>query len=53
MPVGKCRGGRKRMLVPLPFDIARFAALFLQFAPGGLKATIRFRLRPVREEALA
>lgn len=31
--------GRKRMLVPLPFDVAKFMALFLQFAPGGLKLT--------------
>jgi NADH dehydrogenase len=30
---------RDRMLVPLPFAIARFKALFLQFAPGALKLT--------------
>jgi NADH dehydrogenase len=27
------------MLVPLPFAIARFKAMFLQFAPGALKLT--------------
>jgi NADH dehydrogenase len=30
---------RDRMLVPLPFAIARFKAMFLQFAPGALKLT--------------
>jgi len=30
---------RKRMLVPLPFGLARFKAAFLQFAPGALKLT--------------
>jgi NADH dehydrogenase len=30
---------RKRMLLPLPFGLARFKALFLQFAPGMLKLT--------------
>ena len=30
---------RERMLVPLPFLIARFKAMFLQFAPGALKLT--------------
>ncbi len=30
---------RKRMLVPLPFGLARFKACFLQFAPGALKLT--------------
>jgi uncharacterized protein YbjT (DUF2867 family) len=30
---------RKRMLVSLPFGLARFQALFLQFAPGALKLT--------------
>jgi NADH dehydrogenase len=30
---------RERMLVPLPFLIARFKAMFLQFAPGPLKLT--------------
>ncbi|MBI5320167.1 complex I NDUFA9 subunit family protein [Bradyrhizobium sp.] len=30
---------RKRMLVPLPFGLAKFQAFFLQFAPGGLKLT--------------
>ena len=30
---------RKRMLVPLPFGLARFQAFFLQFAPGALKLT--------------
>ena len=31
--------GRKRMLVPLPFGLARFKAAFLQYAPGALKLT--------------
>jgi len=31
--------GRKRMLVSLPFRLARLQALFLQFAPGPLKLT--------------
>jgi uncharacterized protein YbjT (DUF2867 family) len=30
---------RKRMLLPLPFGLARFQAAFLQFAPGALKLT--------------
>jgi uncharacterized protein YbjT (DUF2867 family) len=30
---------RKRMLVSLPFGLAKFKALFLQFAPGALKLT--------------
>jgi uncharacterized protein YbjT (DUF2867 family) len=30
---------RKRMLVPLPFGLAKLQALFLQFAPGALKLT--------------
>jgi uncharacterized protein YbjT (DUF2867 family) len=30
---------RKRMLVPLPFSLARLQAAFLQFAPGALKLT--------------
>ena len=30
---------RKRMLISLPFGLARLQALFLQFAPGGLKLT--------------
>jgi NADH dehydrogenase len=30
---------RERMLVPLPFALARFKAFFLQFAPGALKLT--------------
>jgi NADH dehydrogenase len=30
---------RERMLVPLPFGLARFEAAFLQFAPGALKLT--------------
>ncbi|MBS0529109.1 MAG: complex I NDUFA9 subunit family protein, partial [Proteobacteria bacterium] len=30
---------RERMLVPLPFALARFKAMFLQFAPGALKLT--------------
>ena len=30
---------RNRMLVPLPFGLARFQAKFLQFAPGPLKLT--------------
>ena len=30
---------RDRMLVPLPFGLARLKALFLQFAPGALKLT--------------
>ncbi|OAF08999.1 complex I NDUFA9 subunit family protein [Bradyrhizobium neotropicale] len=31
--------GRKRMLIPLSFGLARFQANFLQFAPGALKLT--------------
>ena len=30
---------RDRMLVPLPFGLAKLQALFLQFAPGALKLT--------------
>jgi NADH dehydrogenase len=30
---------RERMLVPLPFGLARFKAYFLQFAPGAFKLT--------------
>ena len=30
---------RDRMLVPLPFELAKLKALFLQFAPGALKLT--------------
>ncbi len=30
---------RQRMLVPLPFGLAKLQALFLQFAPGALKLT--------------
>jgi uncharacterized protein YbjT (DUF2867 family) len=30
---------RRRMLVALPFGLAKFKALFLQFAPGALKLT--------------
>ena len=30
---------RERMLVPLPFGLAKFQAFFLQFAPGALKLT--------------
>jgi NADH dehydrogenase len=30
---------RKRMLIPLPFGLAKFKAMFLQFAPGALKLT--------------
>jgi NADH dehydrogenase len=30
---------RKRLLVPLPFPLARLQAMFLQFAPGPLKLT--------------
>src|SRR6185369_2429924 len=30
---------RERMLVPLPFGIAKLKAMFLQFAPGALKLT--------------
>ncbi|RZN09393.1 complex I NDUFA9 subunit family protein [Bradyrhizobium genosp. SA-3] len=30
---------RQRMLIPLPFGLARFKANFLQFAPGALKLT--------------
>jgi NADH dehydrogenase len=30
---------RKRMLIPLPFALAKLQALFLQFAPGALKLT--------------
>jgi uncharacterized protein YbjT (DUF2867 family) len=31
--------GRNRMLVPLPFGLAKLNAAFLQFAPGALKLT--------------
>ena len=31
--------GRDRMLVSLPFGLAQFQAMFLQFAPGALKLT--------------
>ena len=31
--------GRQRMLVSLPFGLARLKAMFLQFAPGALKLT--------------
>src|ERR1700754_1173098 len=31
--------GRDRMLAPVPFGLARFNAMFLQFAPGALKLT--------------
>jgi NADH dehydrogenase len=31
--------GRDRMLVSLPFGLARLQAMFLQFAPGALKLT--------------
>jgi uncharacterized protein YbjT (DUF2867 family) len=31
--------GRRRMLVSLPFGLAKFKAMFLQFAPGALKLT--------------
>ncbi len=31
--------GRDRMLVSLPFGLAKFKAAFLQFAPGALKLT--------------
>ncbi|MGB8402283.1 complex I NDUFA9 subunit family protein [Bradyrhizobium sp.] len=31
--------GRERMLVTLPFGLAKFQALFLQFAPGAFKLT--------------
>ena len=31
--------GRDRMLVPLPFGLARLKAMFLQFAPGAMKLT--------------
>ena len=31
--------GRRRMLVSLPFGLAKFQALFLQFAPGALRLT--------------
>jgi uncharacterized protein YbjT (DUF2867 family) len=31
--------GRQRMLVSLPFGLAKFKAMFLQFAPGALKLT--------------
>jgi uncharacterized protein YbjT (DUF2867 family) len=31
--------GRDRMLVPLPFGLAKFKSFFLQFAPGALKLT--------------
>jgi NADH dehydrogenase len=30
---------RQRMLVSLPFGLAKFKAMFLQFAPGPLKLT--------------
>lgn len=30
---------RERMLMPLPFGLARFQSMFLQFAPGALKLT--------------
>jgi len=30
---------RHRMLVSLPFELAKFNAMFLQFAPGALKLT--------------
>jgi hypothetical protein len=30
---------RDRMLVSLPFGLAKFQAMFLQFAPGALKLT--------------
>jgi NADH dehydrogenase len=30
---------RKRMLITLPFGLARLQAMFLQFAPGALKLT--------------
>jgi uncharacterized protein YbjT (DUF2867 family) len=30
---------RKRMLMPLPFGLAKFKSMFLQFAPGALKLT--------------
>jgi NADH dehydrogenase len=30
---------RRRMLLPLPFGLAKFQAAFLQFAPGALKLT--------------
>ncbi|MDI1263986.1 MAG: complex I NDUFA9 subunit family protein [bacterium] len=30
---------RERMLLPLPFGLAKFKAFFLQFAPGALKLT--------------
>ncbi len=30
---------RKRMLMPLPFGLARLQSIFLQFAPGALKLT--------------
>ena len=30
---------RKRMLVSLPWGLAKFQAMFLQFAPGALKLT--------------
>jgi NADH dehydrogenase len=31
--------GRKRMLAPLPFGIAKLQSIFLQFAPGPMKLT--------------
>jgi NADH dehydrogenase len=31
--------GRDRMLVPLPFGLAKLKSMFLQFAPGALKLT--------------
>jgi NADH dehydrogenase len=30
---------RERTLMPLPFGLARFQSMFLQFAPGALKLT--------------
>jgi hypothetical protein len=30
---------RRRMLVSLPFGLAKFKSMFLQFAPGALKLT--------------
>jgi NADH dehydrogenase len=34
-----CETGRKRLLVPLPFGLAKFKAFFLQMLPGPLKLT--------------
>jgi NADH dehydrogenase len=31
--------GRQRMLISLPFGLAKLQAMFLQFAPGALKLT--------------